>query len=308
VWQELGIAPTSDAREIRRAYALRLRDAHPEHDPAAFQRLRWAYERALAWAEDVRTDLEPSSNPSHDDAETDEESTDEPAFEQAERFDVADDHEVGASLRRFETARAAGDTEAAFAEFSRGAARGVWSLDDQELVVAELMQVAVEDERLPIARFAEIARATDWDRPVAWDDQEHQALRERVLARLGAGRWYTELKAAAAGSGGKFEVRQQRLIARALLGRLPRWRMRLIARESIRQALEEYERCQPWARRLISTEHADYLVWLRDDFLKAKAAWSPSQKSKRGSGVFPMVFVIAAVQAVLALLRDCNGH
>ena len=304
MWQELGIAPTSDAREIRRAYALRLRDAHPEQDPAAFQRLRWAYERALAFAERVQ----PGAEPSHDEGEAYEESTDEAASEQVERFDVADDREIGAALRRFEAAQAAADTEAAFAEFSRGAARGMWSLADQERVVAELMKVAVEDERLPIGRFAEIARAADWDRPIAWDDEEHKALRERVLARLGAGRWYTELKAVAAGSGGKFEVRQQRLIARALLGRLPRWRIRLIAKESIRQALEEYERHQPWARRLISTEDADYLVWLRDDFLRAKAAWSTTQKSKRGSGVFQMVFVIAAIQAVLALLRDCNGH
>lgn len=308
MWQELGIAPTSDTREIRRAYALRLRDAHPEQDPRAFQRLRRAYERALAWAEHGAVDAEPSPDLSHDVVDPHEEDADEPAAEQASIFDPADDHEFGAVLRRFEAARAAGDTEAAFAEFSRGAARGVWSLADQELVVAELMKVAVEDERLPIPRFAEIARAADWDRPIAWDDEAHKALRERVLARLAAGRWYTDLKAAAAGSGGKFEVRQQRQIARALLGRLPRWRMRLIARDSIRQALEEYERHEPWARRLISTEHADYLVWLRDDFLRAKAARSTAPKSKRSSGAIQMVFVIAAIQAVLALLRDCNGH
>ena len=308
MWQELGIAPTSDAREIRRAYALRLRDAHPEQDPQAFQRLRRAYERALAWAEDVGVDAEPASDSSHDVVDTHEEDADEPAAEQALKFAPADDHEIGAALRRFEAARAAGDTEAAFAEFSRGAARGVWSLADQELVVAELMKVAVEDERLPIPRFAEIARAVEWGRPIAWDDEAHKALRERVLARLAAGRWSTELKAAAAGSGGKFEVRQQRLIARALLGRLPRWRMRLIAKESIRQALEEYERHEPWARRLISIEHADHLVWLRDDFLRAKAAQSTTQKSKRGSGAIQMVVVIAAIQAVLTMLRDCNGH
>jgi hypothetical protein len=50
VWQELGIAPTAEVREIRRAYAQRLRHTHPEDDPDGFQRLRAAYESALAAA------------------------------------------------------------------------------------------------------------------------------------------------------------------------------------------------------------------------------------------------------------------
>jgi hypothetical protein len=50
VWQELGIAPTAEVREIRRAYAQRLRHTHPEDDPEGFQRLRAAYESALAAA------------------------------------------------------------------------------------------------------------------------------------------------------------------------------------------------------------------------------------------------------------------
>ncbi|MDR0779990.1 MAG: J domain-containing protein [Pseudomonadales bacterium] len=44
----LNIAPTRDAREIKRAYALRLKTTRPDDDPAAFQSLRKAYEWALA--------------------------------------------------------------------------------------------------------------------------------------------------------------------------------------------------------------------------------------------------------------------
>jgi hypothetical protein len=50
VWEALGVLPTTDAGEIRRAYAARLKATRPEDDPAAFQRLRGAYEWALQLA------------------------------------------------------------------------------------------------------------------------------------------------------------------------------------------------------------------------------------------------------------------
>src|SRR4051794_19992018 len=46
-WAILGIEPTGDAKTIRRAYAAGLRAIDADREPAAFQRLRAAYEAAL---------------------------------------------------------------------------------------------------------------------------------------------------------------------------------------------------------------------------------------------------------------------
>ncbi len=48
IWNALGIEPTSDEREIKRAYARRLKEQRPDEDPRAFQELREAYEGRVA--------------------------------------------------------------------------------------------------------------------------------------------------------------------------------------------------------------------------------------------------------------------
>src|SRR5208282_1083298 len=51
MWKDLGIQPTADSKAIRRAYARQLRSLDPDSDPAAFQRLREAFEWAMRGAD-----------------------------------------------------------------------------------------------------------------------------------------------------------------------------------------------------------------------------------------------------------------
>jgi hypothetical protein len=53
IWTILGLAPTADTREIKRAYARKLKVTRPEDDPAAFQALNEAYQTGLRMAQFV---------------------------------------------------------------------------------------------------------------------------------------------------------------------------------------------------------------------------------------------------------------
>ena len=49
-WNVLGLTPDADSRAIKRQYAALLKKTRPDDDPEGFQRLREAYEAALAWS------------------------------------------------------------------------------------------------------------------------------------------------------------------------------------------------------------------------------------------------------------------
>lgn len=50
IWSILGIEPTQDKQQIKKAYAKKLRMAHPENDPRGYQRLREAFDAAIKQA------------------------------------------------------------------------------------------------------------------------------------------------------------------------------------------------------------------------------------------------------------------
>ena len=51
IWGLLGIAPTTDKKAIRSAYAAQSRLHHPEEEPEYFVRLTQAYRQALGFAQ-----------------------------------------------------------------------------------------------------------------------------------------------------------------------------------------------------------------------------------------------------------------
>lgn len=54
IWNILGIEPTTDKKAIRKAYAAKTREIHPEDAPEEFKRLHEAYQAALGYADYVR--------------------------------------------------------------------------------------------------------------------------------------------------------------------------------------------------------------------------------------------------------------
>ncbi|SQA97066.1 Uncharacterised protein [Cedecea neteri] len=57
IWDVLGIEPTTDEREIRRAYARELKLRRPDKDPQGFQALREAFDSAKRYASSTRETL-----------------------------------------------------------------------------------------------------------------------------------------------------------------------------------------------------------------------------------------------------------
>lgn len=91
IWKTLGIAPTMDKKVIRRAYAAKTREIHPEEKPEEFRQLHAAYQEALGYAEfmskiDWSEDVEPApkQEPDREEQEDQKQQSQEPESEEPE--------------------------------------------------------------------------------------------------------------------------------------------------------------------------------------------------------------------------------
>ena len=302
MWEELGIAPTKDVRQIRRAYANRLRAIEGDRDGAAFMRLRQAFEAALGWA--GRDENRPSRALERSASDRRRERDLAPA--QGMAVAVPDEHgaeaETASALADCRRAIAAGDTEAGFRLLQGAFAKGLIPLAEDSEVFAELMALAVADRSLAAERFRDMARFGNWHlAPVHWDE-----LRDQVMMRLAAEAWYDGLVAAAScrmpwffGFSWKSQRYWRRRLAersdaRLLLDRSWRWSYYFLqaAEPGIERLLAHYELYEPWVAHRV---HGKRLVWLR------KMMAMPRWKFRLVAG-FMAAFIIVAAAAPIILI------
>jgi hypothetical protein len=224
VWGELGIAPTDDAKAIRRAYAVRLRAIDPDSDPAAFQRLRFAYDRALKAA--ARAPLQPAPAPpvlpQAEVAEAppppqDELSSKKPVLEKTvaevpPQRDIpppaapavppepsAEERERRQAQYDVNAALQAGDTLRALERLTRALAQGVVGLGEREYALEGIMPTVIGDKTIAAADYVALLHRVGWDVLPRSGDVISQT-RRAAMARGEAEGWYLHLETLAAGT------------------------------------------------------------------------------------------------------------
>ncbi len=192
-WAELGIARTRDQAAIRRAYAARLKTIDIDRDPAAFMRLRQAYEDARAGAmeaeepESVRDeksagiDLESPSRPP---ASSPAAATARAGCAVQSSIDIASSERFG---QTFQEKIAAGDTRAAARSLKAALAAGIVEIGQERELVRTLAVCGLADKTLSLEEIDEIARTFGAERTHS-RGRVSEPLQD-LLARADAVRW-----------------------------------------------------------------------------------------------------------------------
>ncbi|WJQ83524.1 J domain-containing protein [Brevibacillus brevis] len=87
IWEILGIEPTDNPAQIKKAYAKKLKVHNPEVDPEGFQRLREAYDLALKFTRNDKRDPEKRQLDGEENHETQEE---QPSYDAPHRLTLFD--------------------------------------------------------------------------------------------------------------------------------------------------------------------------------------------------------------------------
>lgn len=271
-WRELGTPPTSDHQAIRRAYAARLKTIDADRDPAAFRRLRAAYEAALRgspWPADGMPPEAPS-----------------------ERRDASREPELAVVIRALlhKDLVAAG-----FVCLQQGDAGHALTLAASRELEQEFLAKAASVPVLPADVLFSMARHFDWDAATHPLRQTRPDLFARLDRRLDAERWYSELRARAERPPDWPDP--ERFVAQLLLRGPPKrgeflgtaaWRLMLgTPLHHLRVELKRLDR------------HGD---WVRDRFDPDRVRWC-HRRTFPGRVTLLYVLVVGAVAPVTALLQ-----
>lgn len=246
IWTELGIAPTPDARLIRRAYAARLKSFDPDAEPERFQRLRQAYEAALHRA---KRPSKPEAPPQLHEDEGVPASAPSAAPAAAPAPIAAPsvpepDRVLAGIAARFNQ----GETLAAVEALDRALQGGALPLGYGEAAAETVLIRGIEDPTVPVEALLRLAQRIGWDQITGAASWPARQARDRLFARLDAEAWHGRITAVADRSLlRQWRHRRLRHAIRLLLGRSPRWTAYLVDRSGpMRDLMPAYDLHAPW--------------------------------------------------------------
>jgi len=244
MWDELGIDPASDAKEIRRAYAARLRALGSNPDPERFLRLRRAYERALA----AIGTSQPAASAAPQELL--------PPVAMSQSLPVSP-HECAVLLAALQDAGRAKRYDDLFQVFEHGLATGLLALSARVQVGDQIIQTLLNDTDISAERFHAYMNRLGLDLAIS-RSATLSVVRTHAIARLDAANWFADLEKQARAPRARFWQRfgrqsqiaamqiRSRAVAQAFFGAVPPIGISALTARALRQRFHEYQHHMPW--------------------------------------------------------------
>ncbi len=321
MWDVLGLEPTMDRGAVRRAYAARLKQIDVDRDPAAFIRLREAYESCLRWEEpnegydDVDwdwPDVDETASSSHSPSET--ETAEVQAAPVEPSVDLLADHAPDQRLNTYRSVEAYNEAfaqawgEGRFEPLARlyieGLVNGQIPVGQEQNAHAVVVRRGAEDMRTPFAEIRRFAEAHAWEQSRAAWLRGSDDFGEVYAARRAAEDWLEEQTRLSRPQFSWIDLARWLInwswlgpsparAAQVLLGRIAPWRLREEDAPQVQASLEALRRHAPYLGDRFNSQRTAQLE-KRVEFLTRKGFLI-------GTWRFMLWFAAMAVKLILAL-------